>query len=118
MHKNILKKQKPTKELVPNSESKKERKLYNPVKTEIPLIDELESNFYKSVAETKDVTKSLTVLSTCMKGLKLELTQFKSIWKKYSEVWTVDKEQFIEEMGERIPKLKEYEQELNKYKRI
>ena len=44
------------------------------------------TNFYKQVVETKDVTKSLTVLSTTLSGLKLELNHFKAIWKKYSEV--------------------------------
>ena len=34
----------------------------------------------------QDVTKSLTVLSTTLSGLKLELNHFKAIWKKYSEV--------------------------------
>ena len=100
------------------SEKQKKKPLYNPVKVEIPLIDEKETNFYKSVSETKDVTRSLTVLSTSMKGLKLELTQFKAIWKKYSEVWMIDRDEYIEEMGSRKPKSKEYEQELNKYRRI
>ena len=45
------------------------------------------TNFYKQVVETKDVTKSLTVLSTTLSGLKLELNHFKAIWKKYSEVF-------------------------------
>ena len=53
---------------------------------EVPLIEAKATNFYKQVVETKDVTKSLTVLATCMSGLKLELNQFKTIWKKYSEV--------------------------------
>jgi hypothetical protein len=56
----------------------------------VPLIDAKASNFYKQVVDTKDVTKSLTVLATCMNGLKLELNNFKSIWKKYSEVRIVN----------------------------
>ena len=37
-------------------------------------------------SNNQDVTKSLTVLSTTLSGLKLELNHFKAIWKKYSEV--------------------------------
>ena len=58
---------------------------------EVPLIAAKATNFYKQVVETKDVTKSLTVLSTTLSGLKLELNHFKAIWKKYSEVFINDK---------------------------
>ena len=51
------------------------------------MISAKTTNFYKQVVETKDVTKSLTVLSTTLSGLKLELNHFKAIWKKYSEVF-------------------------------
>ena len=88
------------------------------MKVEIPLIDELEFNFYKNVYEIKDVTKSQEILAVCMKGLKLELVQFKAIWRKYSEIWTTNKDQYIFELAESNPKLKEYERELFKYKRI
>ena len=98
--------------------NQKVKKLYNPVKVEIPLIDELEFNFYKNVYEIKDVTKSQEILAVCMKGLKLELVQFKAIWRKYSEIWTTNKDQYIFELAESNPKLKEYERELFKYKRI
>ena len=50
------------------------------------------------VNEAKDVGKAFVALSTCMQGLKLELGEFKQIWMKYSEIWTVDRVQFIEEM--------------------
>ena len=48
--------------------------------------------------EAKDVGKAFVALSTCMQGLKLELGEFKQIWMKYSEIWTVDRVQFIDEM--------------------
>ena len=50
------------------------------------------------VNEAKDVGKAFVALSTCMQGLKLELGEFKQIWMKYSEIWTVDRVQFIDEM--------------------
>lgn len=114
--KNIERKVKKSKDV--SADQKKKKKLYNPVKVEIPLIDELEYNFYKNVCEVKDVTKSQDLLGTSMKGLKLELGQFKSVWKKYSEIWTTNKDQYILDMAENNPKLKEYEKELFRYKRI
>ena len=114
--KNIEKKVKKSKD----NESQKEttKKLFNPVKTVIPLVEELEFNFYKSVADVKEVQKSQEVLSTCMKNLKLELSQFKAIWKKYSELWTTNKDEYIITLAESSPKLKDYENELFKYKKI
>ena len=96
----------------------KKKRLYNPVKVEIPLIDEQEFNFYKLVSDTKDVTKSQDILATCMKSMKVELVQFKAIWKKYSEIWTTNKDEYIFNLAESNPKLKDYEVELFKYKRI
>ena len=63
---------------VPNCDSGKERglKLYSAVKTEIPLIEEQQSNFFKAVSESKEVTKSYGMLANCMSGMKLELSQF------------------------------------------
>ena len=79
-------------------EKKVPKKLYNPIKTVPPLIVEKPSNFFKQVNEAKEVGKAFVALSTCMHGLKLELGEFKNIWMKYSEIWTVDRMQFIEEM--------------------
>ena len=100
---------------------------------EVPLIAAKATNFYKQVVETKDVTKSMTVLNTTLSGLKLELNHFKAIWKKYSEVflaykrnihkhnvqvWTVDRDDFSLKMSERNPRLKEYEEQLHMYQKI
>ena len=85
-------------------EKKAPKKLYNPIKTVPPLIVEKASNFFKQVNEAKEVGKAFVALSTCMHGLKLELGEFKKIWMKYSEIWTVDRMQFIEEMEvEKMP---------------
>ena len=83
-------------------EKKVPKKLYNPIKTVPPLIVEKASNFFKQVNEAKEVGKAFVALSTCMHGLKLELGEFKKIWMKYSEIWTVDRMQFIEEMEVKI----------------
>jgi hypothetical protein len=47
--KNIRKKNGKVPGFVPNCDSVKERKLYSAVKTEKPLIDEQQSNFFKAV---------------------------------------------------------------------
>ena len=46
------------------------------------------------------------------------LVSFKTIWKKYSDVWTVNKENYIAELGAQNPTLKNYEVELKKYRKI
>ena len=108
-----------TSEFVPTLETVPEkRKLYIQNKVEKPLIKEQATNFYKIVSESKDVTKALGVLSTSMHGFKLELTSFKSIWQNYSELWTIDRDDYIETMEKEKPSLKDYEDKLQKYKKI
>merc|ERR1712155_388797 len=103
---------------IPSCDSNKEKALYNPMKVEKPLIEEQTSNFFKIVSESKEVTKGYSMLSSCLSGLKLELSNFQSVWDKYSEIWTVDREEYISDMSKSKPKLKHYEEELHKYKMI
>ena len=103
---------------IPNCESTKEKKLYNPVKVEIPLIDPKQSNFFKAVSESKEVTKSFSLLSSSLSTFRLNLFEFKVIWEKYAEVWTVDKQTFAKDIIYNKPKLKEFEDYLHKYKMI
>ena len=80
---------------VPNCESNKEKKLYNPIKVEIPLIEEKQSNFFKAVSESKEATKGVSLLANALSNFPMDLAQFNSIWYKYSEVWTIEKENFM-----------------------
>ena len=77
---------------------KKPRRLYDPKKVHVPLILEKPANFYKAVCDSKEVAKAFVTLSTCMHALKLELGNFKKIWQKYSNVWSIDRDRFIEDM--------------------
>ena len=99
-----------------NEAGKDLKKLYNASKVEIPLIEEQPSNFSKVVSESKEVTKSLGMLANAMSGMKLELTAFQSIWQRYSEVWTYDREEYVDEIARKKPKLKDFEEELHKFK--
>ena len=64
----------------------------------MPLILEKPVNFYKAVADSKDVAKAFVSLSTCMHGLRLELDAFRGVWQKYSQVWSVDRIEYIDIM--------------------
>ena len=101
---------------VPNCESAKEKKLYSAVKTEKPLIDEQQSNFFKAVSDSKEVTKGFGMLANCMSGMKLELSQFQMIWERYSEIWTVDREEYVDGLARKKPRLKDFEEELHRYR--
>ena len=67
----------------PSSESSKELKLYSAKKEEKPVIVEKPSNFFKSVSESKEVSKMYSMLSGCMQGVKMEFTIFSRIWDPY-----------------------------------
>ena len=67
----------------PGSESSKELKLYSAKKEEKPVITEKPANFFKSVSESKEVSKMYSMLSGCMQGVKMEFTIFSRIWDPY-----------------------------------
>ena len=66
-------------------------KLYNPVKKKKTVIDEKTNNFYGAVSENKEVTKAMAQLSSCMAGMRVELSHFNERWLKYKELWEVDR---------------------------
>ena len=94
------------------------KKLYVAVKVEPELIVERPNSFYKLVYENKEVNKAVISLSNCLHGFKLELGGFRDLWKKYSEIWTMDKNEFIQNMEEEEPTLRRYEDILQKYTTI
>ena len=93
-------------------------RLYNPVKIEQPLIEELTPSFYKVVSESKEVTKAFSQLTTSLANQKLELTSFKSNWDKYSEIWLNDREESVEQFLKEKPRLNDFEDVLYKFKLI
>ena len=109
---------KPPEPFTPQSETVPEKKMYVAVRVEPELIVERHHNFFKTISENKEVTKALVGLSNCLHSFKLELATFKTIWLKYSSLWTVDRDNYIIGMEEEQPSLREYEEVLKKYKTI
>ena len=70
-------------DVIPSSESSKELKLYSAKKEEKPVITEKPANFFKSVSESKEVSKMYSMLSGCMQGVKMEFTIFSQVWDQY-----------------------------------
>ena len=101
---------------VVTSEDRAIAKLYNPIKIEKPLIEELTPSFYKVVSESKDVTKAFSILTTTLSNQKVELASFKTTWEKYSEIWINERDETIEEFMKKKPKLSDFEDVLYKYK--
>ena len=93
----------------------KEMKLYTAKKEEKPVITEKPTNFYKVVAESKEVSKMYSMLSGCMQGIKMEFSVFSKIWNPYRHVWEIDREDTIAGFVKKKPKLKHFEDELSKY---
>ena len=56
------------------------------------------------------------MLSGCMQGVKLEFNVFSKIWDAYKHIWEIDREDTINTFLKNKPKLKDFEDELYKYK--
>ena len=103
---------------VPYSESKREQRLYNPVKVEVPIIQEEPSNFYKMVSDTKDVTKSFYLVSNSLSHFHMDIRELNEVWSKYSDIWQKDKGEFEKDLISLKPELRRYEELLHNYKMI
>jgi len=90
-------------------------RLYSSKREEKPVVVEKPHNFFKTVSESKEVSKMHAMISSCMQGIKLEFAQFSQIWERYKHVWEVDREDTITSFVKRKPALKDFEGELQKY---
>ena len=111
----LLPKQKVDSSAQGSEASKVQQKLYNPVKSKKPLIEAKANNYHSAVSENKEVNKSFAQFSSCMAGLRMELTKFNERWLKYSELWDVDKEVFIHDFMKKKPTTCDFESELKRY---
>ena len=105
-------------EIATVTEEKVPKRLYNPVKQTKTVIDEKPHNFYNAVGENKEVSKAFAQLSSCLSGLKVELSSFNQRWQKYKELWEVDREVFIHDLLKKKPSIYDFENELKKYNLI
>ena len=101
---------------VPHCDSKKEKKLYNPVQSQRPLFEEQPANFFKAVSESKETTKSYSLLANCLSKFSVDVVNINRVWGKYSSVWTKDKEEFLQDLISEKPELTTYENLLVDYK--
>ena len=75
-------------------------------------------NYYRYVAEHKDVTKLTVMLSSSISSLKADSTECLDYFNEYSFIWTKDKEEVVKEFLETDPILSEFRTEILKYESL
>ena len=94
------------------------KKLYNPVVKTKAIFEEKSHNFHGAVMENKEVSKAIAQLASCLSGLKVELVNYGMRWKKYRELWDIDREEFLHEFLKKKPSIYDFENDLKKYNLI
>lgn len=72
-------------------ERSRRRKLYRLVSEEKPQMPHMTKSFYSYVMDNKEVVKTLSLLSTCTREVKVGLQEFVKKWKPYHFLWKNDK---------------------------
>lgn len=67
------------------------RRVYRLVSEERPQMPHMTKSFYSYIMDNKEVVKTLSLLSTCTKNIKNDLSTFIKRWKPYHFVWKNDK---------------------------
>ena len=75
-------------------------------------------NFFKAVSEHKEVAKLLSMLSTTVSSAKTLVTHALEYFKRYRDLWMVEREQCIAEFLEGSPTLSEFESQIRDYERL
>ncbi|XP_058454765.1 dynein axonemal heavy chain 5 [Malaya genurostris] len=72
-------------------EKSRRRKMYRLQSEEKPKMVHMTKSFYSYVMDNKEVVKTLSLLSSCIRNMKPELHQFVDKWKPYHFLWKNDK---------------------------
>lgn len=67
------------------------RRVYRLVSEERPQMPHMTKSFYSYIMDNKEVVKTLSLLSTCTRNVKLDLQTFIKRWKPYHFLWKNDK---------------------------
>lgn len=71
--------------------------------------------FYKSVSEHKEVAKLISVLMSTVSSAKALVTQSLDYFKKYEELWSVEREEHMTQFMETNPDLSDFEGKMKSY---
>ena len=73
------------------------------------------ANYFKNVAENKEIAKLLSFLSTAINSQKKDVTTSLELFNKYEPIWKEDREEAMKKFLETDPKLSEFETQILKY---
>lgn len=76
------------------------------------------ANYFKNVAENKEIAKLVSFLSTAINSQKKDVTTSLEFFNKYEPIWKEDRETEIAKFLETAPKLSEFEAQILKYKAL
>ena len=76
------------------------------------------ANYFKNVAENKEIAKLVSFLSTAINSQKKDVTTSLEFFNKYEPIWKEDRETEIAKFLETDPKLSEFEAQILKYKAL
>ena len=76
------------------------------------------ANYFKNVAENKEIAKLVSFLSTAINSQKKDVTTALQFFTKYEPIWKEDREEEIAKFLETDPKLSEFEAQILKYKAL
>jgi dynein heavy chain len=75
----------------------------------------LKKNFYKTVSENKEISKLISMLMSTVSSAKALVTQSLDYFKKYEELWNVEREEHMTQFMETNPDLSDFEGKMKSY---
>ncbi|KAL4222174.1 Dynein heavy chain 8 [Mactra antiquata] len=90
-------------------------------RSNLPLVQSPDStvkNYYKSVAENKDVAKYVMMMSSAVSSLKTDILEALQRYSDYAFLWEKDRHEAVSEFLEENPILSEYKNKVNMFKKL
>lgn len=78
----------------------------------------VQKNYLKAVSENKDITKMISLLSTCISSTKKDVLTAIERFKEYQFIWEKDREEELKEFLQQEPRVSEFDAKIRGFQQL
>jgi dynein heavy chain, axonemal len=78
----------------------------------------VQKNYLKAVSENKDISKMISLLSTCISSMKKDVLTAIDRFKEYQFIWEKDREEDLKEFLQQEPRVSEFEAKIRAFQQL
>ena len=78
----------------------------------------VQKNYFKAVSENKDISKMISLLSTCISSMKKDVHTAIDRFKEYNFIWQKDREEDLKDFIQQDPRVSEFDAKIRGFQQL